>query len=111
MAEDDLLPETLDALAQAFAATPEDAALERLEPMTLDAVRAFLVARITHLLDRNPALLLHVLYRVDVAERDVKRVFAEGAPADVPGALADLLIERQLQKVRLRRQYREQGSR
>ena len=76
---------------------------------TLDDVRAFLIEKIIQLLDRNPDLLMHILYRVDVAERDVKRVFAEAAPKDIPPHLADLLIERQLLKLKIRRTYREKG--
>ncbi len=55
-------------------------------------------------------MLMHILYRVDVAERDVKRVFAESAPTDIPPRLADLLIERQLLKLKIRRKSREKGA-
>lgn len=94
-----LLPETLAALSHTFALSVPPSA-------DLDAVRRFLVARVAELLDRNPAMLMSILYRVDVAERDVKRVLAEGSPEAIPGELADLLIERQLQKLYLRRKYR-----
>ncbi|GIV57470.1 MAG: hypothetical protein KatS3mg042_0383 [Rhodothermaceae bacterium] len=98
-----LLPDALAALA---AALPGEAALPApAATLTLDDVRRFLVAHISTLLDRNPGLLMSILYRVDVAEAKVKRAFAEHPPATLPGALADLLIERQLQKLRLRRQY------
>lgn len=109
MPDDELLPDTLEALSQALAASGS-ALPARPEPLTLEAVRAFLIERIAALLDGNPALLMHVLYRVDVAEREVRRVFAERSPADVPGDLADLLIERQLQKLRTRRRYRAPDS-
>lgn len=101
--------EALQAFSHAFSVAP-DAALEQADPVTLDDVRRFLIPKIADLLDRNPALLLHILYRVDVAERDVKRVFAEASPSDLPPHLADLLIERQLLKLKTRRAYREKNA-
>ena len=105
-----LMVATLQALAHSFGGTPETT-LEQIDTLTLDDVRDFLTPKITALLDRNPDLLMHILYRVDVAERDVKRVFAESPPNDIPLHLADLLIERQLLKQKIRRKYREQDRR
>ncbi len=107
-ADHDLTVEALEAFAHSFGVAPE-AALEQADTPTLDDVRAFLIEKIIQLLDRNPDMLMHILYRVDVAERNVKRVFAESAPTDIPPHLADLLIERQLLKLRIRRKYREKG--
>ena len=102
----DLTQEALQAFATSFGVDPE--ALPVGGP-TLEDVRRFLIPRITALLDRNPEMLMHILYRIDVAERDVKHVFAESAPKDIPAHLADLLIERQLLKLKIRRAYREKG--
>ena len=93
-----LPPEAATALTTAFA-LPEDASA------SLGALRRLLTAKIAELLDRNPAWLMHVLYRVDVAEARVKAVFAEAAPDEIAPRLADLLIERQLQKIEYRRRY------
>lgn len=106
--DDDLTKEALQAFANAFGPAPE-APLAQAGGPTLEDVRRFLIPKITALLDRNPEMLMHILYRIDVAERDVKRVFAESAPKDIPPHLADLLIERQLLKLKIRRQYREKG--
>lgn len=97
MPHDDLLPATVDALAPHFGESVE-------APLTLEAVRAYLEGHVARLLDRNPALLMSILYRVDVAERDVQRVLRTSPT--VAADLADLLLERQLEKVRLRRAYR-----
>jgi hypothetical protein len=107
--EQDLSRETLQAFATSFGVEP-DAALAETDRLTLDDVRRFLIPRITHLLDHNPSLLMHILYRVDVAEREVKQVFAESQPDAIPADLADLLIERQLQKLRLRRDYQNRDK-
>ena len=99
--ESSLLPEAVAALAAAFAT---EATLAERRP-TLEDVRRYVEAHVAALLDRNPALLMHVLYRVDVAEGDVQRVFSEAPPSTVAEQLADLLIERQLQKLHTRRRY------
>ena len=100
----DLTTETLHTLSQTFGRLA-GTTLEPAHPLTLDDVRDFLIVRILELLDRNRAMLMSILYRVDVTERDVQRVFSEAHPNVIAPQLADLLIERQLQKLRLRKQY------
>jgi hypothetical protein len=102
-------PDAASAISQAFALARLDDRLERGAAVTLEEVRAYLVDQITQLLDRNPALLMSILYRIDVAERDVKAVFSSCTPPEVPPRLADLIVARQLQKVQLRRRYRDEG--
>lgn len=70
-----------------------------------DALRALLVERITEMLAREPEQLMHVLYRLDVAEAPVQQVLATAWPGDVPGLLAELVIERELRKAVTRREY------
>lgn len=94
-------------LSRAFDLAPLDQRLDAGEQVSMDEVRAYLVAHIRRLLDRNPALLMSILYRIDVPERDVKATFAGCSPPEVPERLADLIIERQLQKVALRARYRD----
>ena len=107
-ADDDLTKEALDAFARSFDIAPEKM-LAQADRLTLEDVRRFLIPKIASLLDRNPEMLMHILYRIDVAERDVKQVFGESPPKDIPAHLADLLIERQLLKLKIRRTYREKG--
>lgn len=106
MTDADLLPETLDALARQLDLGVVDAP----DRLTLDDVRRYLEDHVARLLDRNPSLLMSILYRVDVAERDVQRVLREAPPPRIPARLAELLIERQLLKVRVRRAYRQAGD-
>ena len=74
---------------------------------SLEDVRRFLMDRIGRLLNERPALLMSLLYRIDVDEADVRRVMTESPPGRPPADLADLVIERQLAKVRMRRRYRD----
>lgn len=76
------------------------------EVESLEAVRAALVNRIIQLLTSNPERLMAALYRIDVQEQRVNEIFTTAIPPDVPDLLADLIIERQLQKARTRREHR-----
>ncbi|WP_457654107.1 hypothetical protein [Rhodocaloribacter sp.] len=108
MNDDPLLPETLTTLSAAFAPGAE---LAPGAHPTLDDVRAFVTEKIAGLLDRNPGMLMSILYRIDVAEDKVTAALTTCSPEAIPAALADLVIERQLQKLRIRRHYREQAAR
>lgn len=99
-----LLPDAAAAFASVF-----DAPLPVTDWLTLDDVRRFVTGRIAALLDRRPEYLMHVLYRVDVAEADVKAVFESAPPDEIAARLADLLVERQMEKLRLRRRYARPG--
>ncbi len=108
MNDDPLLPETLTTLSAAFAPGTE---LAPVAHPTLDDVRAFVTEKIAVLLDRNPGMLMSILYRIDVAEDRVTAVLTTHGPEAIPAALADLVIERQLQKLRIRRHYRAKAAR
>lgn len=72
------------------------------------AFRAMLIQRITELLSHNMERLMHILYRVDVPEVQVQRVLRHLPPPEIAGALADLIIERQIEKAETRARYRRQ---
>lgn len=73
--------------------------------LSMEDVKAYLKEHIATLLTRNPDKLLSILYRIDVLEKHVLHAF-ETAPSDqLAGTLADLVIERQLQKLFYRRKY------
>ncbi len=65
-------------------------------------LRAWLTARVEHLLRTQPALLMSHLYRVDVREADVQAALAAPEPAR---ALADALIARETEKHLYRQRY------
>lgn len=74
---------------------------------SLADVRAFLEEKIAGLLKHNPILLMSLLYRIDVPEQAVKEAFLLAPNGALAGELADLIIARQLQKVRIRRTFQE----
>lgn len=73
----------------------------------LEEFRSYLIVKLKDMYEHNYELLLNTLYRIDVSENKLSELFSGKYRDDIPGRLADLIIERQLQKIRFRQQYRE----
>ena len=74
----------------------------------MEEFRNYLIGKLTYLLDNKFDLFLNVLYRIDVDEQKVKELFAPDNREFIPGALADLIIHRQLQKIIWRERYKSE---
>lgn len=101
---DDLLPQ-IDRQAGALADVNRE--LEG-SSSVLSTLRDQLVDRIDSLLTHRQELLMSILYRVDVKESLVVDAFRNLPLEAIAPRLADLIIERQLEKVRSRRAFRDQ---
>lgn len=71
-----------------------------------DMIREKLAVMIAHLLQNNFEKLLQAMYRLDVYESKFHRVMNDIPAEEIPFALADLVIEREMQKVRTRIMYK-----
>ena len=80
------------------------------EASWLHAIRAALTDRLLHLLNNDLEKLMHTLYRIDVGEAKVAAVFRNEFPPDIPEKLADLIIDREFEKVRTRARHRTAGE-
>lgn len=71
--------------------------------------RTQLVAAINNLLHNDFSKLLQILYRIDVDENKLKRALFEST---LPAAeiIADLIIERMLQKIHFRKMYQNKNK-
>lgn len=64
------------------------------------------VARmVLYLLRHNMNQLLHILYRIDVEERKVKRAMLAASEEEVAENIARLIVERELLKAQIRFRY------
>ncbi|HEX6333539.1 MAG TPA: hypothetical protein VFZ78_04875 [Flavisolibacter sp.] len=54
--------------------------------------------------------LVYILYRVDVSEKTLKQMLQDHPSTDAGDLIASLLIERQLQKNRARKEHRATGD-
>ena len=78
-----------------------------LEEVTLETVRAWLAVGVRHLLDQNMEGLLQLCYRIDLSENRVQEVLTLSKPEQVAEDFAQLILEREMQKVFFRMKYRQ----
>jgi len=64
-----------------------------------------LSAQVLNKLRENSAELINILYRIDIAEDKLKKAFAAQIDTEIASAIANLVIERLLQKLETRRRY------
>lgn len=66
------------------------------------AIREKLAGMITYLMEHHFERLCQAMYRLDVSESKFHKVMNEVPLPEIPLALADLVIEREMQKIRTR---------
>lgn len=71
----------------------------------MEEAENFLAEKINGLIKNNFDQLIYILYRVDVNEAKLKQLLKENPQEDAGKIIAHLLIERQLQKIELRKQF------
>jgi len=72
---------------------------------TLDELRKYLSEKLSDLMIKNFDEVLKIFYRIDISENKVKKVLlSENEYKSV--LLADLIIERQMQKIKTRQKYK-----
>ncbi len=64
-----------------------------------------LTAFINQLIVNDFQSLITILYRVDVDEKKLKRILKENAGTDAGQIIANLIIEREIQKIETRKQF------
>jgi hypothetical protein len=74
---------------------------------SLNELKKYLTVKISELLDTNYTKLLNTLYLIDLDERKLHDLFSGKNREIMPQVLADLIIERQVQKFNNRKKYRE----
>lgn len=71
----------------------------------LEEFRKYLIEKMRDLLDNNYNLLINTLYRIDISEKKLAELFASKNKEFIPEKLADLIIERQIEKIYFRKRY------
>lgn len=95
---DEALNNALARVHDALSAPDREALLRELE--------AHINAMILHRFDA----LVQVLYRMDVDERKLRHMLQEEGNTDAARIIAGLMVERQLQKIRTRQQFRRDSD-
>jgi hypothetical protein len=73
-------------------------------------LRKILIRRIEELIEKDVGKLKWILYRIDVNEKKVHEALATNAALHYPEVLADLIIERQIEKAKTRQKFNEVTS-
>jgi len=82
-------------------------AIELPETGTWDTIRNKLYAFINGLIDKNFEKLLMILYRIDVHEDKLRKLLKANPSTDAGLVIADLILERQVQKIKTRQEFSE----
>jgi hypothetical protein len=69
-------------------------------------LREQLSAHINYMIQADFQKLINLLYRLDISETKLKTMLEENTDADSGLIIADLIIERQLQKIKSRAEHR-----
>jgi hypothetical protein len=71
----------------------------------LTIIRQHLINRVKQLIARDYQRFLNSLYQIDVNEKKVREIIHSKNKTTIPERLADLIIERQLQRVKTQMLY------
>jgi len=80
------------------------------EKISLEELKEKLSRHINILIQEDFQKLISVLYRIDVNETKLKAILKENPAHDAGEIIAALIIERQLQKIKLREEYRRSNN-
>lgn len=64
-------------------------------------------ARVCHMLDKEPELLMSYLYRLDVLEVDLKKVLHKNSKISPVDGLSQLILERQILRQAMKDKYKQ----
>ena len=78
---------------------------DSVQEMNGNEIRTRLITLINELIIKDFQALLHLLYRIDVDEKKIRRCLNINAREDSASILTDLIIERQLQKIAFRKNF------
>jgi len=75
------------------------------ENTSFDKLKEQLSSHINFLIQADLQKLFSILYRVDISEQKLKKLLKENPGNDASMIIADLVIERQLQKLKSRQEH------
>lgn len=88
----------------------KEMAVDLPEKISMEELRQRLSVEINDLIVHDFQKLVGILYRIDINERKLKYLLRENVGEDAAVIIADLIIERQLQKIKSRQEYRRDNT-
>lgn len=107
MEEKKQLAEVSNFISECFALDDAKSLIPNSDFKTLGEFRLYLTGKLADLLDTKYETLINILYTIDVGEEKLSELFSGRNREYIPAALADIVIERSLQKVIFRQMYKE----
>lgn len=107
MEEKEQLTEVSRFISDSFALDESQSLIPNGDFNTLEEFKKYLTNKLEKLLDTKYDALINILYRIDVGEDKLSVLFSGKNREYIPAALADIIIERSLQKVIFRQMYKE----
>jgi hypothetical protein len=107
MEEKEQLTEVSRFISNSFALDESHSLVPNGDFKTLEEFKLYLTNKLAELLDTKYDTLINILYRIDVGEEKLSELFSGKNREYIPAALADIIIERSLQKVIFRQMYNE----
>ncbi len=78
-----------------------------IEWQSLIELKIYLMKKISVLLDTDYDKLINTLYLIDLNEEKLHKIFSQRDSNIISDKLADLIIDRQLEKIHFRKKYKE----
>lgn len=77
---------------------------------SLEKIRSVLAVYINDLIEKDFQKLVNLLYRLDVSENKLKQTLKENADMNAGLLIADLIMERQIQKLNAKKEFRKKDT-
>lgn len=77
------------------------------ENISIEQLKQLLSSHLNFLIQSDFQKLVSVLYRVDVSESKLKHLLKDNPGQDASNIISDLIIERQIQKIKSRQEHRK----
>lgn len=75
-------------------------------PLSEKELRLRIQERVNELIEHDFGKLLNILYRIDVSEQKLKQLLRSNSDKDAAAIITGLIIERQMEKIKSRRDTR-----
>jgi hypothetical protein len=89
-----------------FQIADEDSLIPAIDILNFEDLKKYLTEKLSYLLEHKYDKLINILYKIDVSEKKLGELFSGSNRDSIPEVLAELIIERQLQKVKFRQLYK-----
>jgi hypothetical protein len=86
----------------------DDFSIEASSSVTFEQFKSILQEQINYLINHDFHRLASILYRVDVSESKLRKLLHDHSDQAAGNIISELIIERQLQKIKSREQFKSQ---